>query len=283
MKNDTRGTLTKGLETIAETVGVVAGLASRTFSPTGNPNAVQMLKDDHVLVEHLFEQFEQTDDNRKRADIVRSTLAELEVHAALEEQIVYPAIRRLDDSKEHQDTMDEALEEHHLVKQLMAELSEMTPQDDRFAAKFTVLAESVRHHVREEEDEVLPKAEESDLDLDELGRQMAERKQQLMQKTNRSGVAQRKRTASGRVGANGQRSLSRQTSGRAGAVAKGQKRRGATAGKGRASSRTGSTSARGARLSGKKGRGASKSSARSTSKARSGRGRASAGRKRTRS
>jgi hemerythrin superfamily protein len=319
---DTRGALAKGLETIAETVGAVAGLASRTFSPAGKPDAVQMLKDDHVLVEHLFEQFEETEDNRKRAEIVRSTLDELEVHAALEEQIVYPAIRELDHEKEHQDKMDEALEEHHIVKQLMAELREMTPQDERFAPKFTVLAESVRHHVREEEGEVLPKAEESGLDLDELGRQMAERKQQLMQKANRSesksakstrGSTENKRAVSGRAGAQGKRSPSRQTSGRAGATGKAavlavagpagaqgkrrpsrrtsggagamanpQTRRRAAAGKVRASTRTGATSKRSGQLSGKKVRGPSKAAARSTSKARPGRARA-AGRKRTRS
>ncbi len=234
-KEDSRGALVKGLETIAETVGAVAGLASRTFAPSGSPNAVQILKDDHVLVEHLFEQFEETEDNGKRVDIVRSTLDELEVHATVEEEIVYSAIRALDDSKEHQDIMDEAAEEHHVVKQLMAELREMTPQDERFAAKFTVLAEGVRHHVREEESDVLPKAEESDLDLVALGRQVAERKQQLMQKTARSKsqmrsggrsavgngrVTARKGAASGGAGAQGKRNLSRQILGGAGATGK---------------------------------------------------------------
>ena len=268
-KDDTRGPLAKGLETIAETVGAVAGLASRTFAPTASLNAVQMLKDDHVLVEHLFEQFEETDDNRKRADIVRSTLDELEVHATLEEEIVYPAIRALDNSKEHQDIMDEAAEEHHVVKQLMAELREMTPKDERFAAKFTVLAEGVRHHVREEESEVLPKAEESDLDLEELGRKMQERKKQLMQKTNRSESKMR----SGRRAATSNRGVAkrkRAVSGRA------------TAGKRRTSSRTSATPTRSGRVSGKSARSGSKGAARSTSKARSGRSRASAGRKRTR-
>jgi hemerythrin superfamily protein len=272
-KENTRGPLTKGLETIAETVGAVAGLASRTFPATSSRNAVQMLKDDHVLVEHLFEQFEETDDNRKRADIVRSTLDELEVHATLEEEIVYPAIRALDNSKEHQDIMDAAAEEHHVVKQLMAELREMTPQDERFAAKFTVLAEGVRHHVREEESEVLPKAEESDLDLEELGRIMQERKQQLMQQTNRSESKSESKMRSGRLSATANRGVAkrkRAVSGRA------------TAGKRRTSSRTSATPTRSRRVSASKTRGGSKGAPRSTSKARSGRGRASAGRKRTR-
>ena len=182
-----KSALTKGLESLAHTVGAVAGLASKTFAGSGPPDAVQMLKEDHARVKKLFDQFEQTDDDSEKEAIVRSTIRELEIHAALEEEIVYPAIRALDDDEEHLGKMDEALEEHHVVKQLMAELREMGPTDDRYAAKFTVMAESVRHHIREEESDVLPKAEEENLDLDQLGKQMAARKQQLRSKTGAQG------------------------------------------------------------------------------------------------
>jgi hemerythrin superfamily protein len=179
-----KSSFTKGLETVAHTVGRVAGLASKTFagSTTGSTtrDAVHMLKDDHALVQHLFEQFEQAANPREKADIARSAMQELEVHATVEEEIVYPAIRALDDDQEHQDKMDEALEEHHLVKQLIAELQDMRPSNGRYAAKFTVMAESVRHHIEEEEGELLPKAEESELDLETLGERMAARKQELM-------------------------------------------------------------------------------------------------------
>src|SRR5206468_5138893 len=74
--------------------------------------------------------------------------------------------------------MDEALEEHHAAKLLIAELAGMTIDEERYDAKFKVLAESVRHHIEEEENEVLPKAEQS-LDLEDLGRQMARRKAEL--------------------------------------------------------------------------------------------------------
>jgi hemerythrin superfamily protein len=138
-----------------------------------------MLKEDHARVKRLFDQFEQTESDLEKEAIVRSTIRELETHAALEEEIVYPAIRALDDDEEHLGKLDEALEEHHVVKQLMAELRDMGPPDDRYAAKFTVMAESVRHHIREEEAEVLPKAQEGNLDLKQLGKEMAARKQQL--------------------------------------------------------------------------------------------------------
>ena len=158
-KAERKSALTKGLESLAHTVGAVAGLASKTFAGSEPPGAVQMLKQDHACVKRLFDQFEQTESDLEKEAIVRSTIRELEIHAALEEEIVYPAIRALDDDEEHQDKMDEALEEHHVVKQLMAELRDMVPADDRYAAKFTVMAESVRHHIREEEAEVLPKAQ----------------------------------------------------------------------------------------------------------------------------
>ena len=182
-----KSALTKGLESLAHTVGAVAGLASKTFASNGPPNAVQMLKEDHARVKRLFDQFEQTESDQEKAAIVRTTIRDLEIHAALEEEIVYPAIRALEDDEEHLGIMDEALEEHHVVKQLMAELRKMGPTDDRYGAKFTVMAESVRHHIREEEAEVLPKAQEGDLDLNQLGRQMAARKQQLSSKAGTRG------------------------------------------------------------------------------------------------
>jgi Hemerythrin HHE cation binding domain len=178
-KTEPKSALTKGLESLAHTVGAVAGLASKTFAGSEPPGAVQMLKDDHARVKRLFDQFEQTESDPEKEAIVQSTIRDLEIHAALEEEIVYPAIRALDDDEEHQDKMDEALEEHHVVKQLMAELRDMVPADERYAAKFTVMAESVRHHIREEEAEVLPKAQKGNLDLEQLGKEMALRKQQL--------------------------------------------------------------------------------------------------------
>ena len=166
--------ITKGLEAVAETVG---RFAAKTFPET--TNAVDILKADHAKVKQLFDDFEAADDDQEKEQLVVTALQELTIHAALEEEIIYPAIRALDDDKEHVKKMDEALEEHHAAKLLIAELATMTSDEERYDAKFKVLAESVRHHIEEEENEVLPKAEES-LDLEELGQQMTSRKAELL-------------------------------------------------------------------------------------------------------
>jgi len=76
--------------------------------------------------------------------------------------------------------MNEADEEHHVAKLLVAELDDMHGRGDHFDAKFTVLAENVRHHIKEEENEMLPKAQELQMDFDKLGETMLARKQQLL-------------------------------------------------------------------------------------------------------
>lgn len=171
--SSSRDMITKGLETVAETVG---RFTAKTFPET--TNAVDMLKADHAKVKQLFDDFEGADDDQAKEQLVGTALQELTIHAALEEEIIYPAIRALDDDEEHVEKMDEALEEHHAAKLLIAELAGMTSDEERYDAKFKVLAEAVRHHIEEEENEVLPKAEQS-LDLEELGRQMTMRKAEL--------------------------------------------------------------------------------------------------------
>ena len=111
---------------------------------------------------------------------VETVLTELAVHSKLEEELIYPAIRaEIDDD----DLMDEALEEHHVVHGLLVELKKMKPSDERYDAKFTVLAESVRHHIKEEESEIFPKAEDCEIDWDALCSQVVKRKEQLVAKT----------------------------------------------------------------------------------------------------
>jgi len=138
-------------------------------------DAVQMLREDHRKVQELFRQFEEAEDNRTKKQIAQTALKELKVHAALEEELFYPAVRQEIDEEEK---VDEAEEEHHVAKLLIAELSKMKPGDERFDAKFKVLAESVKHHIEEEESEVIPEVE-GELDTDSLGEKMAQRKQAL--------------------------------------------------------------------------------------------------------
>ena len=120
-------------------------------------DAIQLVKQDHRAVEQLFKQFEKAEQAEKTAEmkrVVQKVVKELSVHAAMEEQILYPALRRAEESLEH-DVL-EALEEHHLVKLTLLELDKMSPEDERYCAKMAVLIENVRHHVEEEEEELLP-------------------------------------------------------------------------------------------------------------------------------
>src|SRR5688500_17079476 len=91
--------------------------------------------------------------------------------------------------------MDEALEEHHAAELLIKELRKMGPKDERYRAKFKVLAEMVKHHIEEEESQILPQAEDSDLDLTELGQEAMMRKEKLMAKMS-TGPARAKKKSS---------------------------------------------------------------------------------------
>ena len=103
---------------------------------------VNMLKADHKKVKGLFKQFESAE-GRERGAIAKTTIQELEIHADLEETLIYPAIRKEIDEK---DMMNEAVEEHHLVHVLIKQLKKLQPRDETFQAKFTVLGELVNHH-----------------------------------------------------------------------------------------------------------------------------------------
>ena len=147
----------------------------------GASSVTDMLRDDHKKVKGLFEEFEQADDAKAKQWIVETALMELEVHSKLEEELIYPAIRaEIGDEV----LMDEALEEHHVVHGLIGELKKMKPSDDRYEAKFTVLAENVKHHIKEEESDMFPQAEKCEIDWEELYSQVVKRKEQLIAKTS---------------------------------------------------------------------------------------------------
>jgi hemerythrin-like domain-containing protein len=143
---------------------------------TTNP-AVKLLKEDHDTVKGLFDAFEAATSRPAKVKIVRRALTELKVHAALEEEIFYPAVR----TKVGKGIMNEADEEHHVAKLLIAELDVMDGSESHFDAKFTVLAENVRHHITEEEDEMLPKAEQVKVDFTALAEKMGRRKAKLLE------------------------------------------------------------------------------------------------------
>jgi hemerythrin-like domain-containing protein len=141
---------------------------------------IAMLKEDHTKVKKLFDEFESETNKRSKHRIAREALVELEVHAGIEEDIFYPAFQA--EAEADEAIILEAEEEHHVVHVLIDELQSMPDDEEgQFEAKFTVLAENVRHHMKEEEDEMLPKAKALGKDrLAELGAEMAERKQELM-------------------------------------------------------------------------------------------------------
>ena len=117
-------------------------------------DAITLLKQDHKAVEKLFKQFEKAKQPAQQRKIAGQVVKELSVHAAIEEMIFYPAVR--DRVPKEEETVLEALEEHHVVKWVLSELEDMKPDHERFKAKMSVMMESVRHHVEEEESELFP-------------------------------------------------------------------------------------------------------------------------------
>ena len=144
----------------------------------GSSNPVfEMLEQDHSKVKAMFDEFESAKDARTKQRIMKQTLLELEVHAKLEESLIYPAIRKKIDADQ---IMDEALEEHHVAHTLINELKRGAGKNGRHEAKFKVLGENIKHHVKEEEGTMFPEAEKADLDWEALAHEAMERKKALM-------------------------------------------------------------------------------------------------------
>jgi hemerythrin-like domain-containing protein len=138
-------------------------------------HAIAVLKKDHDTVKALFDDFEKAETASAKERIIAKAVEELKIHAVIEEEIFYPAVRAHVGGK----LMNEADEEHHVAKVLIAELDAGNRKNDHRDAKFTVLAESVRHHIKEEENEMLPKAKETEIDFEALGQRMLARKKDL--------------------------------------------------------------------------------------------------------
>jgi hemerythrin superfamily protein len=117
-------------------------------------NAIDMLEQDHRMVEELFAAIEDTNDASKREELFAELADVLALHAAIEETVFYPACK----SEDTEDRLLEALEEHLQAKRLLADLLDMDPMDEVFMAKISVLKESIRHHVEAEEGEIMPAA-----------------------------------------------------------------------------------------------------------------------------
>lgn len=150
-------------------------------------DAIVLLKEDHKRVKGLFKKLKAHD-----VSVVPDICAELTVHAEIEEKIFYPAIRECVEALD----VNEAYEEHHVAKVLIAELESMSPDDEAYEAKAVVLMEMVEHHVEEEEGELFPDVREAfgRNRLQELGAELEAMKADL---TAAVGTPRRARSMSG--------------------------------------------------------------------------------------
>lgn len=139
--------------------------------------ATALLRADHKVVEALFKEYETAKTSAKKKQIVGQICAELTAHTQIEEEIFYPAFKKALKDKE---LVPEAIVEHTTLKDLIAQVENVEPDGEMYDAKVMVLIEYVRHHVKEEENEMFPKAKSSDMELNKLGDSMAERKAELM-------------------------------------------------------------------------------------------------------
>lgn len=140
-------------------------------------HAIAILINDHDKVKKLFDRFEKSESIAEKERIIGEAVTELKIHAVVEEEIFYPAVRK----QLEKDMMNEADEEHHVARVLIAELDQRRGAGggDHRHAKFTVLSECVRHHIKEEEDEMLPKAKGLAIDFEALGTEILKRKKEL--------------------------------------------------------------------------------------------------------
>jgi hemerythrin superfamily protein len=140
-------------------------------------DAISLLEADHRQVDDYFDQFEDASTDEEKKALATEICLALKVHTQIEEELFYPAAR---EATGDGDLIDEAVVEHAGAKILVAQIEAMQPGQDLFDAKVKVLGEQVRHHVREEEEELFPDMREAGLDLDALGARMADRKAELM-------------------------------------------------------------------------------------------------------
>ncbi|MBI3296788.1 MAG: hemerythrin domain-containing protein [Elusimicrobia bacterium] len=142
-------------------------------------DAMALLKEDHRRIKALFDEFERTEAPGARIEVVEEAIKALKVHAAVEEELLYPALRQGFEEADVDGVVEEADEEHHVAKLLIAELELMRGTERFYAAKFRVLAENVRHHIKGEEHDLFHKALKTDIDFGALGELIAERRQRL--------------------------------------------------------------------------------------------------------
>ncbi len=156
-------------------------------------DAIVLLKADHKELKAVFKQFQQAGENatEKKGDLVRKMIELLTVHTYLENELIYPEVRR--QLPDLEDDVLESYEEHHVADVLVMELSTMNADHERFDAKTTVLIENVRHHIEEEEQDWFPKVRDglSRNVLQEIGAAMIKTRKKAPRKPSAPGAVKK--------------------------------------------------------------------------------------------
>jgi hemerythrin superfamily protein len=181
-------------------------MAAKRNATKSSTDAIAMLKADHDKVKKLFKEFErlhEEESSDEAEQVAKQICKELTIHATIEEEIFYPEVR---DAIDDPDLIDEAEVEHASAKDLIAQIESMSADDDKYAAKVLVLGEYVNHHIKEEQDEMFPKAKKAKLDMGALGEQIFARKQELK---SEMGMLDAEDEEQAREGSESTRSISR--------------------------------------------------------------------------
>ncbi len=160
---------------------------TKAKAPAKKNDAVDLLDADHMAVKKLFTAYKKLCElkasSEEKQEIAERICQELTVHAQIEEEIFYPELRAAIDSDA---LLDEAEVEHGTAKDLIAQISDMDPEDDLYDARVIVLGEYIDHHVKEEREEIFVKARKSKLDLVAMADELSQRKMELMESASES-------------------------------------------------------------------------------------------------
>jgi hemerythrin superfamily protein len=156
----------------------MASMRRKTSASRSNQDAIAILKADHRQVEEWFSEFEKSKSTSKKERLASNICEALTIHTTIEEEIFYPAFLQVTGDK---DIHHEAVVEHDGAKKLIGQIQGLSPEDDYFDAKVTVLSEMIKHHVKEEEKPggMFAEAKKSEMDLRVLGEQLLARKREL--------------------------------------------------------------------------------------------------------
>ena len=148
-----------------------------TKTQAASPTAFELLEQDHREVEEWFDEYDELKEDNRKGDLAEKICLALKVHAQIEEEIFYPEAR---EATKDNDLIDEAVVEHATVKNLIGEIEAMEVGEELYDAKMRVLGEMVKHHIKEEEEELFPELEAAKMNLDAVDKEISERKEELM-------------------------------------------------------------------------------------------------------